>query len=237
VPLRAIPYLLLSAGVLSALLALNAVFDQSWEVVYAWLGMALLTLACFDNLEPADGEEDPVSVERAAASVAFLTCTFVPVAALVHAGFLDGIGGVVVAGLVLLSALYRTTFLEAGRSPTFQGFPAAWGIIGFYLHAFDATPAAAFLVAGLGIVACLLPVSAPHPFRSPRWPAFTRLVAGGWLIAAAVTLLQGFPAAPAIKTGLLAVALYGLVLTILLSRPSNAPVTGSDRPSSQDRGA
>jgi len=224
-----IAHLLASVGVMSAMMALLTVFDQSWEYVYGWLGLALITQAISaggpDLLPFADyddlPEADDVSLHsRPAAIVAFLTGVFVPVIAMLHAGFLDGIAGVAFGSVILLAALYRLVFVAQPSEPAARivGLPAAWGIIGFYLHAFDATPLASVLGIGLAIVLGLIPLNWPHPLFSERWPTMTRAIVLVWFATAAVTLWYGFPAAPFAKAILMATALYGLILAAWIAR-------------------
>lgn len=211
------------------MMALLAVFDQSWEYVYGWLGLALLTQAAsardFAVLTLIDHDEPPETEAagpqlRPAAIVAFLTGVFVPVVAMLHAGFLDGIAGAAFGGVILLAALYRIVFIpqKPVDGARIVGFPAAWNIVGFYLHAFDATPLASILAIGLGIVLGLVPLGWPHPLFSERWPAMTRVIVLIWLMTAACTLWYGFPATSLAKSILLAIAIYGLILTAWIAR-------------------
>ncbi|MEQ1696997.1 MAG: hypothetical protein ABL901_14265 [Hyphomicrobiaceae bacterium] len=215
---------------LCALFALLAVFDQSWEVVYGWLGIALVfqvandqdaaLLPLPDHVDNHDLDDDGPDIPVAAIAI-FLTTVFVPVVAMLHAGFLDGIAGAGVAGIILLAALYRLAFLAPPQKSEarFAGLPAAWSIIGFYLHAFDATPLAAVLAIGLGIVLGLVPLNWPNPLYSERWPLFTRAIVVVWFATAAYALAHGFQATSSItKAILIAIAAYGLLLTALLAR-------------------
>jgi phosphatidylcholine synthase len=218
-------HLLLAVGVLCALFAVLAIFDQAWEYTYGWLGLALGIQA----IDPATlGGQGRLSAERtedtgAAAIVAFLNSVFVPVLAMLHAGFLDGWGGILVACVVLLAALYRAAFYEpSGLSvPYFLGMPAIWSVLGFYLHAFDATPLVAVLLIGLCIVMGLLHYRWPNPIRSPRWTTATRTITGVWALTAAITLWNGLPASATAKGVFLAAALYGAALTVLVARETS----------------
>ena len=229
-----IAHFLAAAGVLCAMLALLAVFDQAWEQVYGWLGIALIIqvasagdaafLPLIDSFESYDVEDEaqPAPISSIAA---FLSMVFVPVVAMLHAGFLDGLAGATVAGIIMLAALYRLAFMVQPDHTVsrFVGLPAGWSIIGFYLHSFDATPLAAVLTIGLGIVLGLMPLNWPNPLHSERWPLMTRGVVVVWFATAAVTLVRGFQATASLtKAILLAIALYGLLLTALLAR---APAT------------
>ena len=229
-----VAHFLASTSVVGALLALLAVFDQAWENVYGWLGLALIlqTAGSDDaallplpvSVDRPDIEEDVLPVPIAAIA-SFLTAVFVPVIAMLHAGFLDGLAGAAVASIIMLSALYRIGFVERPgiNGSRFLGLPAAWSIIGFYLHAFDATPLAAVLAIGLGIVLGLVPLSWPNPLSSERWPQLTRALVVVWFATAAYALTQGFQAtAPITKAILLGTAAYGLLLAALMARKASA---------------
>ena len=146
--------MLVSAGALSALFALLAVFDQSWELAYLWLGIWLLAIAWESLLLPHTPPIDAVQgglPDRSASMtvVTFLHTVFVPVVAMLHAGFLDGVAGVIVAILIVLSEQYRLAYTDWGaHRHSFTGLPASWGVLAFYFHAFDATPVAAILTIG-----------------------------------------------------------------------------------------
>jgi phosphatidylserine synthase len=233
----AFSHILVSVGVLSALFALLAVFDQSWELVFAWLGLGILAQIAAILLPPpllTSPEQPPsvlsshelstrsLAVRNYASSlevVSFLHNVFVPVVAMLHAGFLDGVAGVVVAGLILVSAQYRQANTDAGaQRDSFIGLPAAWGVVAFYFHAFDATPAAAFLAIGLGIILGLMPFAFPHPLQTLRWASMSRAISAIWLVTAAVVLWHGFPATVPAKAILLVAATYGIGLAVLLAQ-------------------
>ena len=216
----AIRGILIATGALCALLSVLAIFDQAWEMVYGWLGLALVTETALLSGRPSSpgtssSEVSPaIALEhRAISAISFLTSVFVPVVAILHAGFLDGIPGVILAGLVILSAVYRLAFHDWATPVThFEGLPAAWGIAGFGLHAFDATPLAAALAIGTLLILTLVPVSWPHPLQSSVLKAATRCVTAAWAVAAASTLWRGFPATGPAKVVLLTGAVYGLAL-------------------------
>lgn len=190
-------------------MALLAILDQNWEAVYAWLGVGLIVElyegarrheSRTTDASPAADSPSDLGPSTPLIVVIFLNSVFVPIFLLVHAGFLEGPFGLVIAALVLWSAQYHLTFCTWGDMPTaYVGFPAAWNLVAFYLHAFDATPIAAVLVIGLGVIATLIPLPWPHPLRVTGWSHVGRLGVMVWLGTAAVTLWKGFPTTPAAK--------------------------------------
>jgi len=228
-----------------ALLAMLAVFDQSWELTYGWLGCGLLadlalthlatSRSATDAAEPRlfDGENE----FRARGALLFLNTVFVPALALVQAGFLDGLLGVGVAGLIVLSGTYRLAFQDwAAGVSEYEGFPAAWGAVGFTLHAFDATQIAAALVIGMVLVLTLVPLAWPHPIDSPRWTGVTRAMTFVAAISAATVLLHGFPAGVQAKTTIIAVSLYAVGMALIglyldIRQGENTDMSGAGLPS------
>lgn len=225
-----IAHFLGATGGVCALLALLAVFDQAWEQVYCWLGFALILQAAgsedaallafpaFVDQNDPECDEQHVPIDEIGG---FLASVFVPVVAMLHAGFLDGWAGAAVGCMIVLSALYRLAYManHPNQPATrFLGLPAAWSIIGFYLHAFDATPLAAVLAIGLGIILSLVPINWPKPLNSERWPFFTRALVVVWLATATYTLAHGFQVPIwGTKAVLIGIAVYGLLLAALLA--------------------
>jgi phosphatidylcholine synthase len=205
-----IEYILVAVGALAALGATQAAVAASWEHVFIWLGVGA-AVEFADGLKVPDDEPSTVSglagimtpdvtVASPNRAVSFLNSVFVPVIALLQAGFLDGWLGFVVAILILWSALYRMSYLSWGhRTRSYVGFPAAWGVVAFYLHAFDATQGAAALIAGIVMIAALLQVPWPHPTRTAYWPLATRALLVIWFLTAGAVLRHGFPASPVEK--------------------------------------
>jgi phosphatidylcholine synthase len=212
-----------AASILVAYAAMLAVFDQAWETLFGWLGLALVLQGIDDVLHFSVRVDDTADAPQSPADpgylVWFLTTVFVPVIALLHAGFLDNIAGSLVAGLILLSAFYRFAVQPTDRTVgSFTGLPAAWAVVAFLLHAFDATPVAAVLMIGLVLVLNLVPTPWPHPLLAERWQTQTRAVAALWLFAAAVTLWRGFPAEQWAKAIFIGCAVYAVVWVMTTMR-------------------
>ena len=215
--------ILVAAGALCALLAMLAVFDQSWEIAYAWLGCGLLAELVPPHLaleqDADEGAEPPAfdanNERRVRSGISFLLSVFVPTLALVQAGFLDGLTGIIVAALIVLSGTYRLAFHDwALEVSAYEGFPSAWPAVGFTLHAFDATPTAAALLIGVLLILSLAPMQWPHPVYTTRWTMLTRTVTLVWAVSAASILWHGFPATAAAKTVLIVSGVYAVALAI-----------------------
>jgi phosphatidylcholine synthase len=221
VPPLVVSQLLTGFSALCALLAMVSILDQSWEAQFVWLGLGLGAQVIASHARPDETGQLAVSMQAMGAS-GFALTTFVPVAGLLHAGFLDGQGGLFVAGLIILSALYRYAYHagEPTRAGLYTGLPVSWAIVAFLLHAFDATPPAAVLVVGLCVVLSLIPIPWPDPVADGPAASLTRVVVAAWALTAAHTLIQGFPGSQGPKTILVAGLAYGLMLTAWRSRQS-----------------
>jgi phosphatidylcholine synthase len=209
-------------GAVCALFAVQAVYSGAWELAFAWLGLALFIDAIdgtFARMADVGARLPRFSGERLDLVVDYVTYVLVPALALWQAGFLHGSLGVLLACLILLSSLFHFSDTQSKADDhSFVGFPAVWNIVAFYIFALRLNS----LVAGLLVVACVLltfvPLKWVHPLRTERLRAVTLTVAGGGIVAAGMTLWTGFPATPMLQAALLAVAAYGLALTLIAGR-------------------
>lgn len=215
-----------ASGAVCALLAVLALDAGRYEVVFFWLFVALV----IDGIDGTFARWVDVrrrlprfSGEQLDLVVDYITYVLVPVLALLKAGLLSGISGVVLACWILLTSLFHFSDTASKTADNcFVGFPALWNLVAFYLFAFGAGPGlTAGVVVLLGALA-FVPQRWVHPLRVSRWRGLTLAVCTAGLLGSAVVLWQGFPAGFAGQIVLGAVALYGLATTALLplARPS-----------------
>jgi len=219
----ALVHLFTALGAVCALLATRAVLSAAWEQVFGWLGVALIidgidgTLA---RLAHVKARLPRFSGDRLDLVIDYVTYVFVPVLALLQAGFLGSGGwGAVLGSIILVSSLFH--FSDTGSKSEdhcFIGFPAIWNIVAFYAFAFSMpTWASALLVlvcSGLTFV----PLRWAHPLRTPMlWP-ITFAMTAVWMLAAFITVWSGFPAGSFTKGFLLLAAAYGAALALLSQR-------------------
>src|SRR6476469_7551524 len=206
----ALVHLFTALGVVCALLATRAAIAGAWEEVFAWLGLALI----IDGIDGTFARMANVTVrlprfsgERLDLVVDYVTYVFVPALTLLHAGFLQGPFGVLLASLILLSSLFHFSDTDSKTEDyCFVGFPAIWNIVAFYVFAF----AMPIWLAALLVLACavltFVPMRWAHPLRTPMlWPVTLGLTVV-WILAAGVTIWTGFPAGPYSKSILLIAA-------------------------------
>jgi phosphatidylcholine synthase len=211
-------HLFTALGAVCGLLAALAVFDGAWERMFVWLGLALFIDGIdgsFARLTKVEERLPRFSGERLDLVVDYVTYVFVPALALVHAGFLGGPFGLVLAAAILLSSLFHFSDLASkGDDYSFIGFPAVWNLVAFYLFAFALPQWASFVVVGTCVVLTFVPMRWVHPLRVTRLRLLTLTVTLGWSVAAIATVWQGFPARGLSLAMLAGAAVYLIALTL-----------------------
>ena len=214
----ALVHLFTALGAVCGLLAMNAVIGGAWEAAFAWLGVAVLIDGVDGTLARRARVEQRLprfSGKRLDLIIDYVTYVFVPALALVQAGFLSGVWGLALAGLILVSALLHVCDTES-KAPdhSFVGFPAVWNLVAFYVFAFALTPAATAAVVLACVALTFVPLKWAHPMRTPRLRPVTIAATAIWALAAAAALQSGFPAGPWAQAALLATAAYAVGLTL-----------------------
>jgi phosphatidylcholine synthase len=206
-------------GAVCALLATMAVVGQHWEAMFAWLGLALFIDAADGLLARAMKVEERLprfSGERLDLIVDYLTYVFVPILAMLQAGYLTGAAGLVLAAVMLLASLFHFADTESKAADnSFVGFPAIWNVFAFYVFAFDVRLQLVAIFGIICIVLTFVPLKWVHPVRVKRGRVLTLLVAAAWGAAAVATLSAGFPASGAVQMVLGAGLVYGIALSLL----------------------
>ena len=211
-------HLFTALGIVCALLAMLAVLEGAWELVFLWLGIALIVDGIdgyFARLADVERHLPRFLGERLDQVIDYVTYAFIPALTLLQAGFLPGAGGILLASLVLLSSLFH--FADMGNKSEdycFVGFPAIWNIVAFYVFAFAAP---SWLVTAIVLVcSCLtfVPMRWVHPLRVVALRGVTVVLTVLWGLAAAWTISHGFPAHPLAQGVLAAVGLYGVGLSL-----------------------
>ena len=205
-------HLLTASGAVLALLALRAVHDGAWRMMFVWLGAALI-------VDAADGplarklEVKTVlprfNGERLDQIVDYLTYVAVPAYALTLAPLLPGAARLPAACAILLSSLFHVSDMHSKTEEGyFVGFPAIWNIVLLYLFALGFPPYGALALVALFVVATFVPMLAVHPFRVARLRPLTCLITLLWGVAAATAIANGFPSPLWVQILLIVTALY-----------------------------
>ncbi len=206
-------------GIVCALLAMLAVLAQTWEAVFFWLGLALIIDGVdgyFARLVDVMRRLPRFSGERLDQVIDYVTYVFIPALALLQAGLLPGLSGILLACLILLSSLFH--FSDMGNKSDdhcFVGFPAIWNIVAFYVFAFAMPAWVTLALVSICVVLTFVPMRWVHPLRVAALRRATVVMTALWGVAAAVTIWRGFPAHPAAQAVLAGVGLYGIGLSLV----------------------
>lgn len=207
-----------ASGALCGWLAALAMIDHAWERGFAWLGAAFLIDGIdgtFARMARVKERLPRFSGETLDLVVDYVTYVFVPVLALHGAGLLQGpVGLILEAGILLSSLFHFSDTASKDRDNHFVGFPAVWNVVAFYLFAFAVSPGLAAGVVLVAIVLTFVPLSWVHPLRVVEWRATTIVATLAWSAAAFSTVVKGFPVGPAEAAVLIAVAAYGVGLSL-----------------------
>jgi phosphatidylcholine synthase len=222
-------HVLTASGAVLALLALRAVHQGDWQMMFVWLGAALIIDAADGPLARRLSVKTTLprfSGERLDLIVDYLTYVAVPAYALTEAGILPETARLPAAAAILLSSLFHVADLNSKTEEGyFVGFPAIWNIVLLYLFALGLAPAVALAVVAVFVALTFVPILAVHPFRVERLRWLTCLVAALWAGAAAAAVANPFPSPLWVKALLIATAIYLAIVGIArsLARPNRAP--------------
>lgn len=205
-------HLLTASGAVLALLALRAVHHGDWQMLFVWLGAALIVDAVDGPLARKLDVKTVLprfSGERLDLIVDYLTYVAVPAYALTAAPLLPAHARLPAAAAILLSSLFHAADLESKTEEGyFVGFPAIWNIVLLYLFALGLPPSVALTVVALFVLATFVPLLAVHPFRVQRLRLLTCLNTLLWVGAAAAAIANPFPSPLWVQALLIATALY-----------------------------
>jgi phosphatidylcholine synthase len=217
---------------------MRAVGVGAWEEVFAWLALALIIDGidgALARLADVSSRLPRISGERLDLIVDYVTYVFVPTLALLQAGYLRAPSGIVLGALILLSALFHfSDTASKDQDHCFVGFPAVWNIVAFYVFALRMSPDLAAVLILLCVALTFVPLRWAHPLRTRRLFWVTLGVLLLWSLAAALTLLHGFPAEAYLQLVLCLTAAYGVTLALLPARgrPKRAVLTEAPFPAS-----
>ena len=205
-------HLLTASGAVLALLALRAVHDGDWQMMFVWLGAALIVDAVDGPLARLLAVKTVLprfSGERLDLIVDYLTYVAVPAYALTEAPLLPEAARLPAAAAILLASLFhvadRNSKTEEGY---FVGFPAIWNIVLLYLFVLGLSPGVSLAVVAIFVLLTFVPILAVHPFRVARLRPLTCLVTALWAGAAIAAIANPFPSPLWVQALLLLTAVY-----------------------------
>lgn len=221
----ALVHVFTASGIVCALAAVLALHKGDYVALFLWLAIAFVidgvdgTFArAFDvkkRLPRFSGEQLDIVID-------YVTYVFIPALTLLHAGYLAGTMGVVLAAAILMSSLFHFSDTASKTDDhCFVGFPAIWNIVAFYTFALAPPPwLAAVVVFGL-VLLTFVPMRWIHPLRVRHFRAVSVTLLAVWMLTAVWILWTGFPAGFWPSLILIGVAVYGIGMT--LSMPMAKP--------------
>jgi phosphatidylcholine synthase len=205
-------HVLTAIGAVLALLALRAAYQADWQMMFVWLGVALIVDAIdgpLARLFDVKAVLPRFSGERLDLIVDYLTYVAIPAFVLTETALLPEWSRLPAAIAILLSGLFHFSDVDSKTEEGyFVGFPAIWNIVLLYLFVLGLPPYGALAVVFGLVLLTFVPVPCVHPFRVVRLRILSGLVALAWAVAAAVAVADPFPSSLWVKIALLATAAY-----------------------------
>ena len=204
-------HFLTATGAAFALLALIAAARGDWQLMFVWLGVALIV----DTIDgPLARRVDVTRVlprwsgERLDLIVDFLTYTAVPAFALTQADLLPEAYRLPTGVAVMMSSLFHMADQDSKtKEGYFVGFPAIWNVVCLYLFAFMPPPFVSLAIVAVFVVLTFVPILCVHPFRVAELRGFSVAISALWLAAAIGAVANPFPSPLWVKVLMVATAL------------------------------
>ena len=190
-------HVLTALGAVLALLALRAAHQADWQMMFVWLGIALLV----DTIDgPLARRFDVKTVlprfsgERLDLIVDYLTYVAIPAFVLTETDLLPEGFRLPAAIAILLSGLFHFSDVDSKTEDGFfVGFPVIWNIVLLYLFVLGLPPPVALAIVSGLVLLTFVPILCVHPFRVVRLRIVTALVTLICAGAAVVAVANPFP--------------------------------------------
>lgn len=217
-------HLLTALGAVCALFAVRAAIDQTYEQAFVWLGVAFVIDGIdgyFARRYDVKTVMPHVSGETLDLCVDYVTYVFVPALMLQLGGHLPGAWGTLLAALICVSSLYHFSDTCAkSEDYCFVGFPAIWNIVAFYIFALAPSLQVTSVLVGACAALTFVRWKWVHPMRVVAYRGLTLGLTALWAATAIGIVWSGFPATALSAIVLVAVGIYGVGLSLFISRTS-----------------
>lgn len=219
-------HVLTTLGAVLALLALVAAIESIWTDMFFWLALAALVdsvdgqlarrFAVAEMLPRWSGEVLDLVVD-------YVNYVFVPAVAIALGGIVPLYFGLPAAGLIVVtSAIYFADRKMKTNDAYFQGFPATWNLVAYYLFLVRPEP---MLALALVLVLCVLtfvPITFVHPLRVARHRRVNLVLLAAWVMLGLVSLAYDLAPPAPVTYALVALVLYFFTAGLLRPAPSQA---------------
>lgn len=187
-----------ASGAFWAFLALVAAAEYRFNIMWWWLGIALLV----------DGVDGPLaryfkvkevlpnwSGEMLDSIIDYATFVLIPAFALYQSGFLhQGISFFAAALIVCTSAIYYADTRMKTVNNSFRGFPVCWNMVVFTLFVLQPGWIVALGVVLISAILTFVPIHFVHPVRVKTLRKLTLTVFAIWSISGLVALYENMDA-------------------------------------------
>jgi phosphatidylcholine synthase len=205
-------HFLTATGAAFALLALIAASHADWQLMFIWLGVALIVDTVDGPLARRVGVVKVLprfSGERLDLIVDFLTYVAVPAFALSQSDLLPQAFRLPAGIAIILSSLFHMADQESKtKEGYFVGFPAIWNVVCLYLFVFMPRPYLSLLIVAFFVALTFVPILSVHPVRVAERRPITMIVTALWAIAAIAAAVNSFPSPLWVRVLLLVTAAY-----------------------------
>ncbi len=191
-------HLFTASGAFWAFLALVAAAEYRFNIMWWWLGVALLV----------DGVDGPLaryfkvksvlpnwSGEMLDSIIDYVTFVLIPAFALYQSGFLQEITSFIAAAVIVCtSAIYYADTRMKTVDNSFRGFPVCWNMVVFTLFVIQPGWTLALSVVVLSAVLTFMPIHFVHPVRVKTFRPITLAMLALWSIFGLVAIYESMDA-------------------------------------------
>ncbi len=185
---------LTASGAVLGLLALLAIEDRAFPLAFFWLALSVVvdavdgTFARWVEVEKVLPRFDGFVIDSV---VDYFTYVILPVVILLRTDLMPARFGLAAAALILVSSCY--TFSNTGLKTSdnfFNGFPACWNGVVFYLYVTNFDPWVNLSIVLLLVVTTPIPIKYVHPVRVRELRPLNLAAAAVWLLSGGGMLIQ-----------------------------------------------
>ena len=207
-------HLFTASGAFFAFLALVAAAEKDFQLMFLWLGVALLVDGVDGPMARAVNVKEVLpnwSGEMLDSIVDYVTYVLIPAFALYQSGFLkETYSFPAAAAIILTSTIYYADTRMKTVDNCFRGFPVCWNMVIFTLFVIEPGWYLAFAVVLISAALTFTPIHFIHPVRVKTWRPLTLAVFGIWSVCGMVAIYYNLhaPAWAAIGISLSGLYLY-----------------------------
>lgn len=220
-------HLFTASGALWALLALVALIQGDLNLMWVWLGVALIVDGIDGPLArryDVKGHLPNWSGETLDMVIDYITYAFIPAFVIYQQGLFDewfnGWLTLLISGLIVITSIFypaKSNYMS--RDKFFLGFPICWNMLVFVLFILDPPIIVSFIIVVGSLLLTFTPLLFVHPVRVPIIPNLNLLISVIWGFCCISALYYSFSDISApdfIKLPLIITSIYLYFIGIVL---------------------